>query len=55
MKITHVNQTHVNMKENVTGLLVPHTFVNVPVIIREQSVNVSYHSVHSFIFIDNRS
>ena len=41
MKITHVNQTHVNMKDNVTGLLVPHTSVNAPVITREQIVNVS--------------
>jgi translation elongation factor P/translation initiation factor 5A len=55
MNITHVNQIHVNTKDNVTGLLVPHTSVNVPVITREQTVNVSYHSVHSFLFIDNRS
>ena len=55
MNITHVNQIHVNTKDNVTGLLVPHTSVNVPVTTREQTVNVSYHSVHSFLFIDNRS
>ena len=55
MKITNVNQIHVNTKDNVTGLLVPHISVNVPVITREQTVNVSYHSVHSFLFIDNRS
>ena len=35
MNITHVNQIHVNTKDNVTGLLVPHTSVNVPVITRE--------------------